>query len=1036
MKEKLKSHDITYKKSLSPEAKDLLKRLLRHKPEERISLEEIFKHPFILKHLDEFENNKEAFKHIPPEPEWDNDIDLNTGGGINGADKQKMFEDELLNNPEKQQEFIRNMLVEQKINSADVEKVRFVRDEFGVLKMRLQMKDRPLPKRGNSERKHTASIGHHFEGAKRIVDSSSPTKIKDNLSGLNQEVKPAVSAFEESLKNKDQFFFGQPENRPSEDNRLESIKQELPKINLNQDWGTELNTTTKVTYPEGTTPEQKLNVPNTTPVENINSIKKQESLKLNPHPTTQNLTQPISSPFAKKEQGQYTSPTNNNPSSYIHQSNHPTVPLGQTSQGNTTTQTFQSSETQNPPQYRQVQGQSSKQQDYMNPQEKLSPSYTASPQPTSQPVQKIEPQTTTHQPNNQYTYQPTIKHDPYTTTTYSASKPQQPPKTTQPDQPAVVYRVSQNPDQQSLENQPKPTQPLRLYSQTTYQNNESKTSTVDQKNTPSKDQPVSTGGSISYNNFKKDATTNNLIAFLPPTLKVAPHDSSPPDQKPYQGTQINKVNTPTETGSYFDTYKNMALGSNQSNVKEANKIQIQSNSQQQQNQGANSPNKMTTYQPQQGAIGSISSKNTHSLNAFKDMTERKTSPKKDPPSVINSPISFKDAYTNNSESYTDRAKVRGNTPPLKLTQRLVPSSDLKTNTVATNPLMGNKLFKKPSDIRDKSPPPPPPSKLLANNNRPATVTTKPPEEPIRLKTQSDNYTNAHQLLTIGSNENLENTENNKKNGVTIQRRVSEIPPAITSGNQGKQENQATLNSAKDQNTIKYIGLPPFPSSSNRNSNPPIPNQISKPASQETYRKIYSNMSVVDNSTTAKPPKTASNINTRNNSITRTSQPSSNAPNSLTQPPKPQSTPSQQLPSNQPSEEPKPLSTTKQYNAPYKPIPSNYHPLSGPSTSSQLNTSYTRAEYPSSDNSSILKHLLQPNMFINTTVTRAPFEVQNSSTDISKQSLKLKETASPTYGYNQSASNIDPIRTYTNNNTSYNNNTITISSTIRGPSSIN
>ena len=173
VKEKMKNTEYTFKKSLSKEAKDLLLKILKHEPKERITLEQIFQHPFVLKHLDEFENNKEIFKYIPPEPEWDNDIDLKPQALE--KDAQRKFEEELVSDPIKQQEYIRKMLAESNINSAEVEKVFFLRDEKGVLKMRLQMKDRPQPKRGNSERKNTRS---------------NPLNIAEKFHKINEEIVP------------------------------------------------------------------------------------------------------------------------------------------------------------------------------------------------------------------------------------------------------------------------------------------------------------------------------------------------------------------------------------------------------------------------------------------------------------------------------------------------------------------------------------------------------------------------------------------------------------------------------------------------------------------------------------------------------------------------------------------------------------------------------------------------------------------------------------------------------------------------------
>ena len=192
IKDRMKQTEITFKKSLSPEAKDLLLKLLKFEPSERITLEQVFTHPFILKHLDEYENNKDSFKYIPPEPEWDNDLDIYLNGEMTNAvdeakaalsayDDRHRFEEELLSDPVKQQIYIKKQLDDNKINSNDVEKVFFLRDESGNLKMRLQMKDRPQPMRGNSEKKNSLARARGSEKFQRIVGPNSPPKMNEDI---------------------------------------------------------------------------------------------------------------------------------------------------------------------------------------------------------------------------------------------------------------------------------------------------------------------------------------------------------------------------------------------------------------------------------------------------------------------------------------------------------------------------------------------------------------------------------------------------------------------------------------------------------------------------------------------------------------------------------------------------------------------------------------------------------------------------------------------------------------------------------------
>jgi hypothetical protein len=188
IKDRMKTHEITFKKSLSKEAKDIMLQLLRFDPAERLTLDKVFRHPFILKHIDDFESNRDSFKYIPPEPEWDNDLDIHPPLGLNPGDPQRTFEEEVLNDPLKQHEYISSKLAEAKINPNDVEKVFFIRDDNNNLKMRLQMKDRPQPKRGNSERKITTSFSQRFVPSVKRSDGS-PRKYNENTTNFENILK-------------------------------------------------------------------------------------------------------------------------------------------------------------------------------------------------------------------------------------------------------------------------------------------------------------------------------------------------------------------------------------------------------------------------------------------------------------------------------------------------------------------------------------------------------------------------------------------------------------------------------------------------------------------------------------------------------------------------------------------------------------------------------------------------------------------------------------------------------------------------------
>jgi serine/threonine protein kinase len=149
----LKNDDLQFKKNISPEAKDLLKKILKTDPTKRITLEKIFQHPFIKKHIDEYENNEEVFKYIPSEPEYEfdpegYDIDMKDSLspsriGDSGQTLKQIQEEEFLNDPEAQQKFVQKKLKESKINPADVKRVFFKRDEEGNLKMKIEMNGTP-----------------------------------------------------------------------------------------------------------------------------------------------------------------------------------------------------------------------------------------------------------------------------------------------------------------------------------------------------------------------------------------------------------------------------------------------------------------------------------------------------------------------------------------------------------------------------------------------------------------------------------------------------------------------------------------------------------------------------------------------------------------------------------------------------------------------------------------------------------------------------------------------------------------------------
>jgi hypothetical protein len=277
VQEKMKITEYVFKKTLSKEAKDLLLKILKHDPKQRITLEQIFQHPFVLKHLDEFENNKDAYKYIPPEPEWDEDLDLLPPPASSNPASQRAFEDEITSDPIKQQDYIRKMLTESNINIADVEKVFFIRDEKGVLKMRLQMKDRPLPKRGNSERKNTIS------NPLNIAEKLHKISNTDIMTHSPEKVAPASASKEpkpESVA---------PSQVQEQKKEITSITKETPKDSLNPP-ATRTNILSSPQPASNLIPPSSTNTLNSSPMPTPEKLQAKESKPIAPLPE-EKLTQ-------------------------------------------------------------------------------------------------------------------------------------------------------------------------------------------------------------------------------------------------------------------------------------------------------------------------------------------------------------------------------------------------------------------------------------------------------------------------------------------------------------------------------------------------------------------------------------------------------------------------------------------------------------------------------------------------------------------------------------------------------------------------
>jgi hypothetical protein len=191
----LKNDDLQFKKNISPEAKDLLKKILKTDPTKRITLEKIFQHPFIKKHIDEYENDKEVFKYIPQEPEYEFDpegynIDMKDSLspsriGDSGKTLKQIQEEEFLKDSEAQQKFVQKKLQESKINPADVKRVYFKRDEEGNLRMKIEM--------------NTAPKIRHTDRTPKKMDEAAAPKIEKVITESINEGKPRI-------QNMDQLF--------------------------------------------------------------------------------------------------------------------------------------------------------------------------------------------------------------------------------------------------------------------------------------------------------------------------------------------------------------------------------------------------------------------------------------------------------------------------------------------------------------------------------------------------------------------------------------------------------------------------------------------------------------------------------------------------------------------------------------------------------------------------------------------------------------------------------------------------------------
>lgn len=130
---------LMFGQHISIEAKDILIKLLKPDPKERITLEAIFYHPYVQKHIHDYEDGKPAytFFSIPKKPEQD-DIDA-----------ESRIEETLKNKKsiQNEQQMVQEMMIQENILQEDIEKVLMVDDGKGGLKMKFILTQAAMEKR-------------------------------------------------------------------------------------------------------------------------------------------------------------------------------------------------------------------------------------------------------------------------------------------------------------------------------------------------------------------------------------------------------------------------------------------------------------------------------------------------------------------------------------------------------------------------------------------------------------------------------------------------------------------------------------------------------------------------------------------------------------------------------------------------------------------------------------------------------------------------------------------------------------------------
>ena len=125
--------------------------MLKLEPKERLSLEQIFQHPFVKKHFLDYLNNHEKYKFIPPQASPDvvaPDLPISHSYIQAIRDEHDAQNNAIVNqnshfldDPLMQQELVRKAMIEENLTEKDVKKAVLIQDAQGILRVRFVLSE-------------------------------------------------------------------------------------------------------------------------------------------------------------------------------------------------------------------------------------------------------------------------------------------------------------------------------------------------------------------------------------------------------------------------------------------------------------------------------------------------------------------------------------------------------------------------------------------------------------------------------------------------------------------------------------------------------------------------------------------------------------------------------------------------------------------------------------------------------------------------------------------------------------------------------